>query len=82
MDSSLDWSAEPLDVQTEYLHLDLSNILTLTFRRCVKSPLIDLDAPFDTLQTALVEGDSDLFHEAQDQFAAYGIMLIPTMSGK
>jgi hypothetical protein len=60
----------------------LSNILTLTFRRCVRSPLIDLDAPFDTLQAALVKGDADFFHRAQDEFAAYGIMLIPTMSEK
>jgi hypothetical protein len=78
----LDWSAQPLNTETEYLHLDLSNILTLTFRRCVRSPLIDLDAPFDTLQAALVKGDADFFHRAQDEFAAYGIMLIPTMSEK
>jgi hypothetical protein len=44
--------------------------------------MIDLDAPFDTLHTALVQGEPDTFHKAQDEFAAYGIMLIPSVSKK
>jgi hypothetical protein len=78
----LDWSAQRLDRDNVFLHLDLSNILTLTFKRCVHSPMIDLDVPFDTLHAALVQGDADIFHKAQDEFAAYGIMLIPTMTVK
>jgi hypothetical protein len=67
----LQWSS----TDDEYLHLVVENKLNLTFKRCVYSDaLVDLDVPFRTLYTALVD-DVTEFQRAQTQFAEFGIAL-------
>ena len=72
----LEWSR----TTDPYLHLSLKDKdlrLDLIFKRCVLAPWVDSDRPFVALNQALKENDANLFSEAQQQFAEYGVVLIP-----
>lgn len=72
----LEWSR----ITDPYLHLSLKDKdlrLDLIFKRCVLAPWVDSDRPFVALNRSLKENDANLFSEAQQQFAEYGVVLIP-----
>lgn len=72
----LKWS----ETDEPYLHLSINDKdfkLDLTFKRCVLGSWVDSDKPFFALNRALTANDADLFSEAQQQFAQFGVVLIP-----